>query len=482
MSARDRLLRLLGLEVVTGATGARLFSEDLYGIRPGVAIGPRGDAGTDATADGKPYRMVADGIAEVRIEGVLSKRPDLFRWLGLSEQPTLPEMGAAVRAAAADSEVRGILLLVDSPGGSVLGTLEVAQAVAAAQAKKPVHAYGRDEIASCAYWIGSQAGRVTTNAVAHVGAIGVYSVLLDASEAAGAAGLRFVVVKSGEFKGAGMPGTEITDGQLAYFQSLIDDCNAEFKAAVASGRAGRLSAAQVNEVADGRCHIGAKAAALGLTDGVGTYQDALAVLVAEVGAAEPRQPDEPAVDLPPEGAEPEEELPGQPSGETTVSKNDDTKPDPTGEADEERSFVRRLMGLLKGETEKVAEPAPAVTAEQVAKMVESGVNARMAAQEVNADLRQFEGKATPAAIAKARPVLLKAKTAGDEETYAALLGVLAEQDASYLLDGEIASAEETSEGAAHAVSGRAEVMARNGIDAKREAELTRKYGLSKAIQ
>lgn len=154
---------------------------------------------------------------------------------------------------------------------------------------------------------------------------------------------------------------------------------------------------------------------------------------------------------------------------------------------EELGLFRKLVAALRGEPRaEVAQPPVGLTAEEVDARIEAkvqaGINAGLAEQTVTADLRAVDGKATPGAIAKARPALLKAKTAGDEETYAAILGVLAEQDASYLLDGEIASEELTSEGKSLAVSGRAEVMARNGIDAKREAELARKYGLSKTVQ
>lgn len=168
-----------------------------------------------------------------------------------------------------------------------------------------------------------------------------------------------------------------------------------------------------------------------------------------------------------------------------MSKPNAETPAPTGLADEERSFLRRFMAVFAGKEETTVEtPAPAgVSEEKVQSMVAAGVRAAMAEQTVAADLRSVEDKATPGAIAKARPAMLKAKAAGDEETYAALLGVLQEQDASELLgEDEIASEEKTSEGKTLAVSGRAEVFARNGIDAKREAELKRKYGYGETIQ
>lgn len=483
MKLSSPLLRMLGLE--TAASAQRLFTEDLYSVRPGASISSRGDIGYGGATDGgKPYRMVADGIAEVRIEGVLSKRQDLFRWLGLSEQQTLPEMAAAVRAAAADADVRGILLYVDSPGGSVLGTLEVAQAVAAARAAKPVHAYGRDECASCAYWIASQASRLTCNAVAHVGAIGIYSVLVDASALNEAMGLRFVVIKSGEFKGAGNPNVELTDEQQAYFLGRIQDCTTQFKADIVAGRPGL--AQSIETLADGRCHIGQKAVAAGLADGVGTYQEALAALVAEVGAAtQTRPPAEPQPEaLPPEDEDEADELPEASAltGDSPMSQ--DTKPAPTGEADEERSFVRRFMDFVKsgGSGEPAAAAAApaspvALTEEQIDARIEAKVAARVREQEVDADLKALDGKVPPSVLKdpEVRAMLLEAKAKGPER-YAAAHKVVAGNDASALLGGPIADAAHADD--ARVATETEAMLERNGIKPERAAELQRRYHIS----
>ena len=129
-------------------------------------------------------------------------------------------------------------------------------------------------MASAAYWIGSQADRIYANdATAMIGSIGTFVGLYDYSGRAEKEGIKAVVIKAGKFKGSGFEGTAITEEQQAHWQSLVDKTQAEFSAAVASGR--RLGLARVNELADGRVHLAADAKTLGLIDGIQSYEQTL---------------------------------------------------------------------------------------------------------------------------------------------------------------------------------------------------------------
>ncbi len=179
----------------------------------------------------------------------------------------------AVNDAVADESVGQILLLIDSPGGSVAGTVDLADAVAAANKRKPVTAYIQDMGASAAYWVASQASRVVANRNAMVGSIGVYTVLQDTSMADAADGIRTIVVKTGKHKAIGVPGTPITEEHVSEIQRNIDALNDMFVAAVATGR--RISVEQARGVADGRVHVGQEARAIGLIDAVDTFENTL---------------------------------------------------------------------------------------------------------------------------------------------------------------------------------------------------------------
>src|SRR5581483_9650939 len=89
-----------------------------------------------------------------------------------------------IRQAVADQDVAGILLAIDSPGGTVAGTDDLAAEVRQARTSKPVWAAIDDLGASAAYWVASQTQRVTVNSpTALVGSIGTLQVIRDLSAA-----------------------------------------------------------------------------------------------------------------------------------------------------------------------------------------------------------------------------------------------------------------------------------------------------------
>jgi len=218
----------------------------------------------------KPYQF-QDGVAILSLTGPMTKRPQSW-----GSGTSTVQLRRQVRQAAGDPDVKSIALVVDSPGGQLSGTAELAADVAAARKRKPVTAYIEDLGASAAYWVASQAEAIYANEMAFVGSIGTYLVVEDWSQAAENAGVKVHVVKAGEFKGAGYPGTPITEGQLADWQRQVDQANEIFMQSVAAGRG--WSAAKVRQIADGRCHVSRDALGLGLIDGIKSFDRVLADL------------------------------------------------------------------------------------------------------------------------------------------------------------------------------------------------------------
>jgi signal peptide peptidase SppA len=216
--------------------------------------------------------VTREGVAVIELSGSLTKHASSF-----SSSRSTVAARRQVRAAANDDSIIGILLHIDSPGGMVAGTVDLADEIAVAKKKKPVYAYIEDLGASAAYWIASQADKVFANRSAEVGSIGVFMVVTDWSAYAEKEGAKVHVVKFGQFKGAGMPGTEVTDEQLAEWQKSVDGFGDMFVDAIAAGRG--LSKTQVKQLADGRVHGSSAAADLKLIDGVQTLDATLAALV-----------------------------------------------------------------------------------------------------------------------------------------------------------------------------------------------------------
>jgi signal peptide peptidase SppA len=211
---------------------------------------------------------VQNGVAVLELEGTLMKQESSFG--GTSTVAARRALSNAVR----DPNVMGVLLKIDSPGGTAAGTGDLADAVADAGKTKPVWAFCEDCCCSAAYFIASQASKIYANAGATVGSIGTYMVVRDLSGAYAANGVKVHVVRAGKHKGTGTAGAEVTAEQLAELQRYVDQVNGGFVAAVARGR--QMTSEQAAELADGRVHVGSAAQALKLIDGVQSWDRTLA--------------------------------------------------------------------------------------------------------------------------------------------------------------------------------------------------------------
>jgi signal peptide peptidase SppA len=188
-----------------------------------------------------------------------------------------------VRQAAADPDVGAILLAIDSPGGTVAGTDDLAKDVAAARKQKPVWAHVEDLGASAAYWVASQAERITANSdTALVGSIGTIQVVHDYSGAAEKAGVRTLVFATGGLKGLGAMGSKVTDEQAAHVQGLVNAVQQSFDAAVQKGRG--LSAKELADVRHGGVMHARQALDRRLIDAIQPLSKTLAQLAKPAGA------------------------------------------------------------------------------------------------------------------------------------------------------------------------------------------------------
>ena len=223
------------------------------------------DASVNAQSQGGPYsgQLTSDGVAIIRLNGSLMKFQS-----SMSSSTGTVEFRRAVRAASVDSRVKGIMLVVESPGGTVSGTADAADDVILAGSRKPLWTYAEDMIASAAYWIGSNGQRIGSNRTALVGSLGTVGVLYDWSAAAEKNGVKAYVFSTGEFKGAGTPGAEITEKQREYYQALINETNSHFVDAVSKSRG-----FDAKHLFDGRVHLAKDAKSLKLIDDVMSIDD-----------------------------------------------------------------------------------------------------------------------------------------------------------------------------------------------------------------
>lgn len=221
---------------------------------------------------------VEDGIATVDIAGPLMQNPGLLERIFMGAQD-MGEIGEAIEAATADPNVRGIMLAIDSPGGTVTGTPELAAAVAEASRVKHVAAFTGGLMCSAAYWIGSQADAIYATPSARVGSIGVIQTLVDRSQQLAKAGVKVEVLTAGKYKAAGHPAQSLADDHRALLQAQVDEIHGDFKAAV-TARGRKIS----EEDMEGQDFSGKVAAQKKLVSGlVNSYAGAVAKLPARIG-------------------------------------------------------------------------------------------------------------------------------------------------------------------------------------------------------
>ena len=183
-----------------------------------------------------PLLSVDDGVGIISLNGPMMRNPDLISRL-LFDALDIEEAMDAVNEAAERDDVDAILLDIDSPGGTVNGTPELAQAVADASRGKYVYAYSGGQMCSAAYWIASQCDAIYASPSARIGSIGVILPYVDDTEALKNDGLKVEVFSAGKFKSMGTPGVPLTDEQRVLLQSDVEEIAKDFRSAVlARGR------------------------------------------------------------------------------------------------------------------------------------------------------------------------------------------------------------------------------------------------------
>ena len=222
--------------------------------------------GHKLTNEPQQYVVRDGGIAVLSIDGPIAPKANLFTQISGGASAQL--LTRQVEAAMADSRVNGLILAIDSPGGSVFGTPELAAAVRRAGGIKPVATVSEATMASAAYWIGSAANAVyLSGPTVEAGSIGVYARMALGEAQAGS--VEFV---RGKYKRASINGAAPTAEYMADFEGKLDHLYGVFVEAVAEHRGTSVEAVLEN-MADGRVFIGQRAIDAGLADGFATVDE-----------------------------------------------------------------------------------------------------------------------------------------------------------------------------------------------------------------
>jgi protease IV len=221
-------------------------------------------------------RSPVDKLAVVYAEGAI----------GMGEGGDLAigsdRISRALREARRDTTIKAIVFRVNSPGGSALASEVIWREVELAASEKPVIVSMGDVAASGGYYIAAPATKIVASPHTITGSIGVFGLLIDASELMNEKlGITVDVVKTNQFADMFSAFRPLTPAERAIIQGYVEDIYRVFIQRVADGRG--MDASEVDDIGQGRVWSGYNAKELGLVDEFGGLNRAVEIAVEEAG-------------------------------------------------------------------------------------------------------------------------------------------------------------------------------------------------------
>lgn len=169
-----------------------------------------------------PY--IEDGMGIIPMVGVIGKNISrMEKMMGCCD---IAEMSDTLDLWENRDDVTEIVFDVDSGGGSTVGLEEMAKKIR--KYKKPTIGYVEGDCGSAAFWLASQCNRLIVTPSASVGSIGIYLTMMDETAKHEKEGVKVVIIKSGDYKAAGVENTALSDVQKQRLQDEVDELHKRF--------------------------------------------------------------------------------------------------------------------------------------------------------------------------------------------------------------------------------------------------------------
>ncbi|RLF91235.1 signal peptide peptidase SppA [Thermococci archaeon] len=219
----------------------------------------------------------SDKVAILYIEGTLVASDTISQASSVRIAKQLDDIGEK-------KNVKAVVIRINSPGGSPVASQEIYQAIERLKkkGKKVVVSMG-DIATSGAYYLSSAADKIVAEPSTITGGIGVISIKTDLSGLLEKIGVRFEVVKAGEYKDMWFYNRPMTEEERKYLQEMVNEMYEQFIEDVSKGR--NMTKEELYEIADGRVFTGSRAKELGLVDELGGLHEAVE-LAKEISGAE----------------------------------------------------------------------------------------------------------------------------------------------------------------------------------------------------
>ena len=188
--------------------------------------------------------------------------------------------------ARKDPNVAGVIMHINSPGGSVYASEKIYKEIKKLQEEnKPVYSVMQELAASGGYYISAPCDKIFASNETFTGSIGVIMQSYSLEGLFEKYGIKEQNITTGKMKDAGSPGKALDKEEKEYLQNLVDSAFSRFVKVVADGR--DMSEADVRKLADGRVYDGSQALENGLVDKIGDLDDAYKDMAKEYNLSDP---------------------------------------------------------------------------------------------------------------------------------------------------------------------------------------------------
>lgn len=234
----------------------------------------------------RPY-VVKNGILYIPVKGLLVND---FPWTIGSFITGYEYIYQAVKRGRDDSDVKGIVLVIDSGGGMVSGNWDLVDFIYEVRSSKPIRAVAAEFAYSAAYNIAAATSHVTVARTGGVGSIGVIITHFERSEMLKQMGIKVNLIRSKPGKMQGNSLEPLSEDARKHFEEQVAELHTQFVAMVARGRGMTEEAV---DATDAKTFMARQAVEIGLADAIGTVDDAVTAFEATFS----QEGDEPMADI-----------------------------------------------------------------------------------------------------------------------------------------------------------------------------------------
>lgn len=185
---------------------------------------------------------------------------------------TPDEVRKTLEIVKEDESVKGVLLVINSPGGSAAASEEIYHQIKSLSEKKTVIAYITEYGASGGYMIALPSKEIIASPLSLTGSVGAVSILINYENLLEKIGVKAYTFKSGSFKDVGSPYRNFTKNEQELFTEMVNETAKNFIKKVVENRGNKVN---ISEIATAKPYLGEQALKVGLIDEIGSFEHAV---------------------------------------------------------------------------------------------------------------------------------------------------------------------------------------------------------------